>query len=163
MALSEEEMNKIKKLLSKLKSNNWESAMEQLSDDAPDMLRELLKDIEYLQGEKDAWIKTALQATRNREYYRKLCEEASAHLGPEVFIQSDGGIVDSPLLAKVPELVEKLRSDSILEAARLAVNHGQMIRDDKTFPGEIVRTWCAGTADTIARKLSLLAAGEADE
>jgi|15BtaG_2_1085339.scaffolds.fasta_scaffold27060_2 hypothetical protein len=108
MALSEKEMNRIKKLLSKLKSNNWESAMEQLSDDAPDMLKELLKDIEYLRKERDAWVKTSLQATRNTEYYRRLCEEASVFLGPEVFIQDDGGIVDSPLLAKVPELVEAL-------------------------------------------------------
>lgn len=117
MALTKEEMDDIGNLLSQLNSNKWEKAMEQISDEAPDMLRALLEDINQLRGERDAWKVTSMQSDRNTNYYRGLLKKVSKHLGPDVFVQDDGGVVDSPLLAKVPELVEKLSSDLVLEVA----------------------------------------------
>lgn len=59
----------------------------------------------------DAYEEIAAQYARNADYYRGLLLEVAAHLGPEVYVQDDGGTVDHPLLAKVPELVKRLVED----------------------------------------------------
>ena len=56
----------------------------------------------------DAWEDIAAQHLRNEVYYRGLLERCAAHLGPDVFVQDDGGVVDEPLVSKVPKLVERL-------------------------------------------------------
>lgn len=58
------------------------------------------------------WIDTAAQFSRNEAFYRDLLDETAKHLGPEVFVCDDGGISDSPLRLKVPELVAALRAES---------------------------------------------------
>lgn len=58
--------------------------------------------------ERDAWADTAAFHARNEDYYRGLVDQIAAHVGPEVYVQDDGGVVDEPLRAKVPELVKKM-------------------------------------------------------
>lgn len=58
-----------------------------------------------------SWMELTADNQRNTDYYLSLLDQCAANLGPvadEVFIQDDGGRVDSPLRAKMPELVAKL-------------------------------------------------------
>ncbi len=55
-----------------------------------------------------AWMETAAQNQRNTEYYRGLVQQCGKSIGKTAYIQDDGGVVDSVLCAKVPELVEEL-------------------------------------------------------
>lgn len=65
---------------------------------------------DYLQAvrERNNWFETALQNQRNEDYYRDLLDEVAKYLGPEVFIADDGTVSNSPLRAKIPELVRKM-------------------------------------------------------
>ena len=54
------------------------------------------------------WMEIAAQHSRNEDYYRGLVQQCGQVIGKEAYIQDDGGIVDSVLCAKVPELVERL-------------------------------------------------------
>jgi hypothetical protein len=65
-------------------------------------------DIDALRRMAKGWVETSLQHLRNEEYYRGLLNECAKHLGPDVFVQDDGGVVTEPLRAKVPELVRRL-------------------------------------------------------
>ena len=56
------------------------------------------------------WMDTGAQAQRNADYYRGLVVRCGKSIGPEAYIQDDGGVVDEVLCAKVPELVEELVS-----------------------------------------------------
>lgn len=55
-----------------------------------------------------AWIRTAEQESRNRDYYRRLLVKCGESIGKQAYIQDDGGVVTDVLVAKIPELVEKL-------------------------------------------------------
>ena len=58
-----------------------------------------------------AWMDNAAEFCRNMQYYRGLLDQCAENLGPlrpKVFVQDDGGIVDEPLRAKLPELVAEL-------------------------------------------------------
>lgn len=61
--------------------------------------------ISDLIAERDAWQDTAAQYLRNADYYRGLVDQIGKVPGPPAYVQDDGGIVDRPLRAKVPELV----------------------------------------------------------
>lgn len=65
-------------------------------------------DLPSAHRERDAWADTAAFHARNEDYYRGLVDQIAAHVGPEVYVQDDGGVVDEPLRAKVPELVEAM-------------------------------------------------------
>lgn len=54
------------------------------------------------------WIETAAQNQRNAGYYRGLVVRCGVAIGPEAYIQGDGGVCGDVLCAKVPELVESL-------------------------------------------------------
>jgi hypothetical protein len=54
------------------------------------------------------WMETAAQFCKNTEYYRDLVQQCGRYIGIEAYTQDDGGIVDSVLCAKVPELVKNL-------------------------------------------------------
>lgn len=71
-------------------------------DTAPMFLQNYVRRVT---AERDGWVDSAAQFHRNTEYYRGLLDQAAAHLGPDVYVQDDGGICDSPLRAKIPELV----------------------------------------------------------
>lgn len=54
------------------------------------------------------WIETAAQNQENTEYYQGLLDQCANHIGQAAFTQDDGGISESPLRAKIPELVKAL-------------------------------------------------------
>ena len=57
------------------------------------------------------WMDTSALFSNNETYYRSLLNKCAENLGPvrpKVFVQDDGGIVDEPLRAKLPELVAEL-------------------------------------------------------
>lgn len=58
--------------------------------------------------ERDAWVESAAQFSRNEDYYRGLLDQCAEHLGDAVFIADDGSRSDSPLRAKIPEIVAAL-------------------------------------------------------
>ena len=65
---------------------------------------DLLSEVKRLQG----WEEFAAQECRNKDYYIGLLDEISKNFGVESFTSDDGSIQDSPLRAKMPELVVKL-------------------------------------------------------
>jgi hypothetical protein len=72
------------------------------------------------------WLTEYKREAHNVAYYRGLVDKCAAHLGPDVYVQDDGGVVDEPLRAKVPELVKQqaldLRiSDRVLGGAAIAI------------------------------------------
>lgn len=69
------------------------------------------------------WEECAAQYGRNAEYYYDLVDQVAANLGPEVFISDDGSVQDSPVRAKIPEMVHSLArklaaAEKVVEAAR---------------------------------------------
>ena len=64
--------------------------------------------LERLEKERDAWMEDALQAIRNTGYYRGLLDKCAPFLGKGVYTCKDGTVVDEPLRAKIPELVERM-------------------------------------------------------
>jgi hypothetical protein len=67
--------------------------------------------IAQLEAQRDGWQASAAQFHRNECYYRGLLDQIGEHLGPDAFTQDDGGLVDEPLRAKLPELVARLRTE----------------------------------------------------
>lgn len=65
-------------------------------------------DIERLRRIALGWAEDCARHLRNEEYYRGLLDACAPHLGVEVYTQDDGGVVDEPLRAKVPDLVKRL-------------------------------------------------------
>jgi hypothetical protein len=54
------------------------------------------------------WVETAEQYARNEAYYRDLCRQIGEAIGPAAYTADDGGVHDSVLNAKLPELVVAL-------------------------------------------------------
>lgn len=65
------------------------------------------------------WKERAAQHMRNEEFYRDLLDQCAVHLGPDVYVQDDGGRSDEPLRLKIPALVKALaaRSGRFLDRA----------------------------------------------
>jgi hypothetical protein len=102
----------------------WEYAQKAMRSAAA-KLTTLLQRAETAERERDNWTETARQHLRNEEYYRGLLVQIGATLGPAAYTQDDGGIVDAPLIAKVPEVVEALareRDSAISDAKESAAN-----------------------------------------
>ena len=59
------------------------------------------------------WMQIAAQESRNKDYYQGLLDKCGKSLGDDAYIQDDGGKVDEPLRAKIPELVAKLVEDKL--------------------------------------------------
>jgi hypothetical protein len=66
------------------------------------------KEIAQLQAEISGWIDFAAHESRGVDYYRGLLEKIGQFFGEEAYICDDGSIQEDILIAKVPELVEKL-------------------------------------------------------
>lgn len=66
-----------------------------------------------IQRQLQGWMDTAEQETRNSQYYRSLLIQIAKDW-PECYVQDDGGVVDSILVAKVPSAV--MARLSLLEA-----------------------------------------------
>lgn len=64
--------------------------------------------LEQAIAERNAWIETAVQFSRNEDYYRGLLDQIAESIGDEAWVQDDGGRIprtEGPLRAKLPELV----------------------------------------------------------
>lgn len=59
-------------------------------------------------AQRDAWVESACQFSRNEDYYRGLLDRIGNALGPDAFTADAGSISESVLRAKLPELVEAL-------------------------------------------------------
>ena len=70
--------------------------------------------------ERKAWEETAATFARNSDFYQGLVDACAKHLGVEAFTADDGGIHNSPIRLKVPELVEKLAAERIEAKDKLA-------------------------------------------
>lgn len=70
-------------------------------------------------AERDAWIESAAQFSRNEDYYRGLLDEIAVNFGQDAHTADDGSVSQDPLRAKVPELVAaRIQSDAV-ELARV--------------------------------------------
>lgn len=58
-------------------------------------------------AERDAWVESAAQFSRNEDYYRGLLDKIAEALGAEAYTADDGSIYDSPVRAKLPDLVKE--------------------------------------------------------
>lgn len=55
-----------------------------------------------------SWIETAAMNQSDTYYYMGLLDQCAEHLGEDVYICDDGSRSESPLRAKIPELVKAL-------------------------------------------------------
>lgn len=61
--------------------------------------------LEQAIAERNAWVTSAMQFSRNEEYYRGLLDQIGEAIGPDAYTADDGSVSDSVLRAKLPELV----------------------------------------------------------
>ena len=61
--------------------------------------------LEQAVAERNAWVESAAQFSRNEDYYRSLLDECAEAIGPAAYTADDGSISQDPLRAKIPELV----------------------------------------------------------
>jgi len=67
------------------------------------------------QTERDNWEESAARLGRDLEFYRDLLDKVAVHLGPEVYVADDGSVMEDPVRLKIPELVGKLREETVQE------------------------------------------------
>jgi len=118
--------------------------LRQEGDEADRLLKQRAAEARTLAEETQArveaaWRDTAEMHARNETWLRSLLVETAQHLGPEVFTQDDGGVVDEPLVSKVPLLVARLadvrteasqlRSRCAAYEAALGEDHADTVRD----------------------------------
>jgi hypothetical protein len=98
--------NEVAVLTSRLERAEREAAghLNQPVIDLPDR-SPLRIELARVRQERDAWEHTAAEFARNMEYYRGLVDECALHIGPAAYVCDDGSISESPLRAKVPELI----------------------------------------------------------
>jgi len=63
------------------------------------------KTLEDAIRERDAWVETATQFSRNEEYYTGLLDKIAASLGSDAYTSDDGSVYEDPVRAKLPELI----------------------------------------------------------
>ena len=69
--------------------------------------------LDALSEEKAAWMRDAAREAQAVEFYRGLLDECAKHLGPEAYTADDGGVHDSPVRLKIPELVARLVESNV--------------------------------------------------
>src|SRR5882672_11320826 len=77
-------------------TNNLASYIEQLG--TPKTLEDAIR-------ERDAWVESAVQFSRNEEYYTGLLDKIAASLGSDAYTSDDGSVYEDPVRAKLPELI----------------------------------------------------------
>jgi len=80
-------------------------------------------DIDNLRRAAIGWAGDCARHLQNEEYYRGLLDACAPHLGIDAYTQDDGGLMDEPLRAKVPELVKRLavrERDALVAADTIA-------------------------------------------
>jgi len=65
------------------------------------------RELEQVTRERDAWLSTAMQVSRDTEFYRGLVQQAGEVFGVEAKTSDDGSIQEDVLVVKVPELVQR--------------------------------------------------------
>ncbi len=70
--------------------------------------RASLNELAEAKRNAEFWEKGAARFSRNENYYRDLLDLIGHVLGPEAFTADDGSVSIDPLVAKLPELVERL-------------------------------------------------------
>jgi deoxycytidylate deaminase len=88
----------------KVLANERQEKIQQIAKEC-NTLNERLNQATY---ERDAWEANAASYSRNTDYYRDIVDRCGRAIGIEAFTADDGGIHDTPLRAKVAELVEQL-------------------------------------------------------
>lgn len=61
--------------------------------------------LELAIAERNMWVESAAMFSRDADYYRGLVDQIAEAIGVEAFTSDDGSIQDSPVRAKLPELV----------------------------------------------------------
>jgi hypothetical protein len=69
---------------------------------------DIIGELEELTRSRDGWERAALQYSQGQEYYIGLLDQIANLLGPEAFTADDGGLHNSPIRAKLPEMIAKL-------------------------------------------------------
>jgi len=102
-----------------------------------------LKETAALKAERDNWKETAAQFARNQDYYTSLLDRISETFGKDAYISDDGSVQDSPLRAKMPELVCTLKAerDRLREALEKLA-----ILGNEPLPGNSIRNVIAQKA-----------------
>lgn len=77
--------------------------------------------LEQAIAERNAWVESAAQFSRNEDYYRGLVERIGQAIGTQAHIADDGSRSQDVLCAKVPELVAALISG--LREAKLQLEY----------------------------------------
>jgi len=72
------------------------------------------------------WTESARMFLDNQKYYSGLLDEIAKNFGKDAYISYDGSIQDSPLRAKMPELVIALRARAEQAEAKLAAVKEQL-------------------------------------
>lgn len=67
------------------------------------------REFNIMKSERDNWLEAARSHAKNEEYYTGLLDEIAKNFGVDAYLSDDGSIQDTPLRAKMPELVKKLR------------------------------------------------------
>lgn len=61
--------------------------------------------LEQAIAERNAWVESAAQFSRNEDYYRGLLDQIAVSIDPEAYTADDGSVYDTPVRAKLPELI----------------------------------------------------------
>jgi hypothetical protein len=69
------------------------------------------EEIERLKADNENWKQSAAQFLENQRYYCGLLDEIAKNFGHEAYTSDDGSVQDSPLRAKMPELVAALQKE----------------------------------------------------
>jgi hypothetical protein len=68
--------------------------------------------IRQLEEKSARWEETAQQYGRNSDYYFGLLKRIAYPFGDEACTADDGSLMDSPIMLKVPELVNRMRAEN---------------------------------------------------
>jgi len=72
--------------------------------------------------ERKAWENTAASYLGSMHWYQEQLDRCGVALGPDAYVSDDGSIQDTPLRAKIAEMVERLCKDSVGSIPRLNVH-----------------------------------------
>ncbi len=113
-------LKRVEELETRLDTDVQNERIEQLESDLK-LNASLAREAE---AKADGWEEFAAQTQRNIDYYVSLLDEISKNFGKESYTSDDGSIQDSPLRAKIPELV-KNSVDSLTKLKDAVKRHKQ--------------------------------------
>ena len=101
--LAEEEINRI------LNDNALSRVDAKCISDFKECIRSWIGAASLYKKEKSVWEETARQYAGNTEFYRDLLDQVAYIIGKEAFIDDAGGVHDSPIRLKIPQLVAEMK------------------------------------------------------